>query len=664
MSYVLMPNWPLFNIERSFCAMKVSEEIRGFKSVKITVEGISELKDAARRGRLWSVIATSAAKSGHPGGALSSMDIYTLLLGVANVTPENAEAMDRDRIVVSHGHTSAGFYSALAAHGFFDPEEMYSNFRRTGSPYQGHVERDVPGVDWGTGNLGQGLAAGVGFALAARARQDKSRTWVVMGDGEQVKGQIAEARRIAVKERLHKLTAIVDWNDIQISGRLEDVMPVNIAELWEADGWNVIECDGHSFQKMYDAFKEASESESCTVVLCRTVMGKGVSFMQNIPDYHGKPASGELLEKALTELGGDMAMFEKALERRKGALPEGREVKAETAVLDLGTPHTYTKEDKKDNRGAFGKALAEVGELNYKKSDRTPILVFDCDLAGSVKVDGFAKVCPASFVEAGIQEHATATAAGTASTAGVVSVWADFGAFATDEVYNQQRLNDINRAGTKTVLTHVGLDVGEDGMTHQCIDYVGLFRNTFGWKVVVPADPNQTDRAARWMLTEPGNICLAMGRSVLPAILKEDGTPFYGDGYTFAYGAIDELREGSDAVILAMGHFAARAVEAHDILAKQGIKAKVLHCASPLGIDEAELLSLIGDMPLVTCEDHNADTGIGAAAAMAAVHAGKAVKLVNMGVTHYGFSGPSGEVMAEMKLTAEDIAETVKGLLK
>lgn len=95
-------------------------------------------------------------------------------------------------------------------------------------------------------------------------------------------------------------------------------------------------------------------------------------------------------------------------------------------------------------------------------------------------------------------------------------------------------------------------------MTHQCIDYVDNFRNTFGWKVVVPADPNQTDRATRWMLTEPGNVCLAMGKSVLPAILKEDGTPFYGDSYTFSYGAIDELRKGSDAVILAMGHFAAR----------------------------------------------------------------------------------------------------------
>ena len=168
--------------------MKVSEEIRGFKSEHISAEGILELKEAARKGRIWSVLATSVAKSGHPGGALSSMDIYMTLLGVANVTPESADDEDRDHIVVSHGHTSAGFYSALAAYGFFSPEEMYPNFRRTCSPFQGHVERDVPGVDWGTGNLGQGLAAGVGFALAARARGSKARTWVVMGDGEQVKG--------------------------------------------------------------------------------------------------------------------------------------------------------------------------------------------------------------------------------------------------------------------------------------------------------------------------------------------------------------------------------------------------------------------------------------------------------------------------------------------
>ena len=481
-----------------------------------------------------------------------------------------------------------------------------------------------------------------------------------MGDGEQVKGQVAEARRIAVKEKLASLTAIVDWNDIQISGRLEEVMPVDIPALWAADGWKVIECCGHDYAELYK--------------VCHTTMGKGVSFMENIPDYHGKPASGDKLEEALKELGGDMALFESVLEARRGPLPKGRSVAHEAAHLDLGTPHTYTKEDKKDNRGAFGKALAEVGELNHDLAGATPIIVFDCDLAGSVKVDGFAKVCPDEFIEAGIQEHTTATAAGAqehttataagaASSAGVVAVWADFGVFASDEVYNQQRLNDVNRAGIKTVLTHSGLDVGEDGMTHQCIDYVGLFRNTFGWRVVVPADPNQTDRATRWMLTQPGNVCLAMGRSVLPVVLKEDGTPFFGGDYEFRDGAIDVLRDGKDVTILTMGHLAGRAVEAAEALAKEGISAKVLHCATPLTMDAEKLFELVGSTPLLTAEDHHADTGIGAIAALAFARACKAVKIKNLGVTRYGFSGPNKEVLADMGLCAEGIAAAAKELL-
>lgn len=644
--------------------MKVTEEIRNFKAESISANGIEELKEASREARVWAVVATAAAKSGHPAGALSSMDIYMTLLGAANVTPALADSPERDRIVVSHGHTSAGFYAALAAYGFFPAHEMAANFRRAGSPYQGHVERDVPGVDWGTGNLGQGLAAGVGFALAARARGSQAHSWVVMGDGEQVKGRVAEARRLAAKEKLTNLTALVDWNDIQISGRLEEVMPVNIPALWAADGWQVVECDGHDYNALYRAKKAAKEASVPTVILCRTTMGKGVSFMENIPDYHGKPAAGEKLEQALKELGSDISLFNAVLEDRKGPLPKGHHVAPEKPALALGVPHTYTKEDKKDNRGAFGKALAEVGELNYKKADATPMLVFDCDLAGSVKVDGFAKVCPDNYVEAGIQEHMTATAAGAASAAGVVSVWADFGVFASDEVYNQQRLNDINRAGTKTVLTHSGLDVGEDGMTHQCIDYVGLFRNTFGWNVVVPADPNQTDRATRWMLTEPGNICLAMGRSVLPVVTKEDGSPFYGGDYEFRDGAIDLLREGTDVVILAMGHLAGRAVEAHEALAKEGISAKVLHCATPLTMDKEALFALVGELPLLTCEDHHADTGIGAVAAMAFARAGKAVRIKNLGVTRYGLSGSNSDVLADMGLTAAGIAAGVRELLK
>lgn len=152
-------------------------------------------------------------------------------------------------------------------------------------------------------------------------------------------------------------------------------------------------------------------------------------------------------------------------------------------------------------------------------------------------------------------------------------------------------------------------------------------------------------------------------RGVLPVVLKEDGTPFYGEGYTFNYGEIDVLREGKDAVILSMGHFAGRAIAAHDLLAAEGISVKVLHCASPLGMDAQKLIELVGDKPLITCEDHHVNTGIGSISSMMFARAGKAVRIVNMGVTHYGCSGPGSEVMAEMKLSPADIASEVKGIL-
>jgi transketolase len=606
---------------------------------------------------------TAIAGSGHTGGALSSIDIYNILLAVADLTPKNLAEPGRDRILASHGHTSAGLYSALAAWGFIDRDELVPNFRRAGSPYQGHVERSVPGVDWGTGNLGQGLSAGVGFAIAARARGEKSRVFVVMGDGEQPKGQIAEARRIASKEGLRSVTALIDYNHIQISGWIDDVMPADIPALWRADGWDVIECDGHSYASLYDALRRADASESPAVILCRTVMGKGVSFMEGTEEYHGKPASGDLLAKALAELGGDMAEMERLRALRLAPLPGERRATSPAPSLDTGTPIVYTAQDKKDNRGAFGTALADVAERNSGVAGRTPIIAFDCDLAASVKLDAFAKKCPARFIQAGIQEHATATAAGAASVAGVVSVWADFGVFGLDEAYNQQRLNAINGASLKTVLTHVGLDVGEDGMTHQCIDYVALARAILGCRIIVPADPNQTDRATRWMLGQQGNIFLAVGRSVLPAILNEDGTPFFGQNYAYRYGEIDRLRDGSDATILAMGHMAGSAIIARDALAAKGISAQVLHSSSPLGIDGAELVSLIGTRPLVTCEDHEADTGLGAIAGLCLARAGTAVRMKNLGVTRYGDSGNSKEVIARMGLAPSDIARAVESLL-
>ncbi|MDR1884751.1 MAG: transketolase [Synergistaceae bacterium] len=639
------------------------ENLRNFGAGEVTGKQADILGSIARSCRLDAVLMTAIAGSGHPAGSLSSADIYNILFAVADVTPSNCCDQDRDRIVVSHGHTSPGVYAALAEWGFIKRDEVCANFRRAGSPFQGHVERDVPGVDWGTGNLGQGLAAGVGFALADRVCGRDSRVFVVMGDGEQPKGQLAEARRIASKERLSSITALIDRNHIQICGRTEDIMPADIEAIWAADGWGVLNCDGHDFADLYRTLKKAASSPIPTVIICRTIMGKGVSFMEGVPDYHGKAASGDLLVQAIAELGGDVGDLARLKELRTGPLPEGRTNSPERPVLDVGTPFVYGASDKKDCRGAFGDALADVASRNAGTPGRTPIIALDCDLAPSVKLDGFAKKCPEFYFQTGIQEHATATVAGAASIAGVVPVWADFGVFGIDEAYNQQRLNDINRASAKVVLTHVGLDVGEDGMTHQCIDYVALFRNMFGWKVVVPADPNQTDRVTRWMLGEPGNICLAVGRSVIPAILKGDGAPIFGDGYCFRYGGIDVLRSGKDAAIMAMGQIAGRALAAAESLAKKGINVRVLHSSSPLGMKPDELLDLVSGRPLVTCEDHNVNTGLGAIASMHIARSGLSVRMKNLGVTRYGDSGAASDVYARMGLSQHDIEAAVESLL-
>ncbi|MBQ3395425.1 MAG: transketolase, partial [Synergistaceae bacterium] len=411
-------------------------------------EQITSLNEAARRARVAALTMVSAAKSGHPGGAFSSMEMFMTVYGVADLTPENCNELRRDYVVISHGHTSAGVYGALSEWGFIDRDEAMSHFRNCGSIFQGHVERDIPGIDWGTGNLGQGLSAGAGFALAQRANGHNGRVYVLMGDGGQTKGQLAEARRTAVKENLTGLVALIDWNDIQLSGLRKEIMPCNIKALWEADGWEVVEVNGHSFGELYDALKAAGTRGKPTVLMCKTVMGKDGGVMEGVATYHGKPPAVEDYNAIVQGLGESPDTLTKALEKRKtSSNAKGRKIDFPSAPsIDTGTPFDYEGKKVSDNRGAFGKALADVGKLNYKHEGRTPILVFDCDLHPSVMTGAFSKNCPDWYVQSGIQEHNVATMSGTASIAGVVSLWAEFGVFGIDEVYNQQRLNDINLA--------------------------------------------------------------------------------------------------------------------------------------------------------------------------------------------------------------------------
>lgn len=633
---------------------------RGFAVPELDDTSAAELEERARELRGAILTMTTLAASGHPGGSMSSLEIYLVLYHFANVDPARPRAEERDRIVISHGHTSPGVYCALADAGFFKLDDAVAHFRQAGSVFEGHVERSVPGVEWGTGNLGQGLSAGVGFALASRLTGAGFRTYVAMSDGEQHKGQVAEARRLAVKEGLTSLTAIVDLNGIQISGSTADVMPVDVAADFAADGWGVIECDGHDVRALYAAIASATaDTERPVAVIARTVIGKGVSFMEGKAEFHGRGLTPEEYARAIAELGCEPTL-EAARERRGGvtltpALHRGERRWA----YDPGTPRDYTREKDSDNRSAWGAALADIAGANPD----APIAVLDCDLATSVKTDAFARVRPTGFIQCGVGEHNAATVAGALSVSKVLTFFSDFGVFGIDEVYNQQRLNDINEAHLKLAVTHCGLDVGEDGKTHQCLDYVGAFRTMFGWKVIVPADPNQTDRAVRTLPVTPGCVALAMGRSKLPVILDADGAPLFGGDYAFEYGTATWAREGTQGAIITMGTVAGAAVEAADLGAEHDISLGVCIVSSPLDLDD-EAMAKAAAMPwILVAEDHGWRTGLAASVAEWVASRGIGVRVIAHGVTGYQSSGASDDLLTRAGLDAVGIITRVRSLL-
>lgn len=601
---------------------------------------------------------TTLAGSGHPGGSMSSIDLLLALYSVIRCEPEHPFLADRDRVVVSNGHISPAVYSALALRGYFDLDDAISQFRLFGSKFEGHIEREVPGVEWSSGNLGQGLSAGAGMALASRVNQIPYRVYVLMGDGEQQKGQISEARRFAVKYKLNNLTALIDYNRLQISGNISDVMPQNIRLNWESDGWQVWEIDGHSYPEIFQALEKASRAAQPALILAHTVMGKGVPFMENLAKYHGSALPEDQLAEALQTLGQPNRLDEFKKLREKFKPANGHDGQRFDLRCDLqpGRPILYEKET--DNRSAWGAAIADLAETNKKKN--TPIVVVDCDLQASVKTAAFEKATPDRFIQAGIMEQNSAVLSGALSTCGIQVFWSDFGIFGLDEVYNMQRLNDINHTNLKVVLTHVGIDVGEDGKTHQCVDYIGLLRNLYNFRLICPADPNQTDLITRWLVNKPGNYLVTMGRSKLPILHDEDGKVFYGPKYSFEYGKADILRVGNDGSVFVTGTPVGRALKAVDILREEGIYLHLIYVSSPLSIEREILETAAKTGVIFSVEDHNVRSGLGSILADRLNEERLCARLVKLGLGSYAGSGSPEALYRWAGLGSADIVARVK----
>jgi len=624
-----------------------------FEREELTNEELIKLKALSRLAKGDILTMTRLAGTGHPGGSISSLDAYLVLFSYAKLS-----GTPRDRVVISHGHTSPGVYSALARLGHMPADEVTAFFRKGGSPFEGHVVKGIPFIDWSTGNLGQGLSAGCGFALASRIKEEDAHVYVFMGDGEQQKGQLSEARRFASKYKLNNITALIDYNRLQISGSINHVMPQNIIENYLSDGWNVVEINGHDYNELYAAFRKARNSDNPVCILAHTVMGNGIPFMENKEKYHGNPLNEKEYKDALEalEMEDNMEFYR---EKRKGQWTWKPSVHSETLNVDTGSPFTYTDEDKLDNRSAFGKTLKDLGDKNIGKG--CTICTFDCDLAGSVKTGDFCSAYPDYFFQGGIQEHNTATVAGALSTTGILTFFAAFGAFGIDETYNQERLNDINHTNLKLVLTHVGLDVGPDGKTHQCIDYVGLSRNLFNFKTIVPCDPNQVDRAVRYIAGTKGNFLLATGRNRWPVICSNDKKPVFGDEYVFEYGKMDTIKEGRDGAIIAYGGMVLKAVKISEELAEKGIALKVINMPCVHETDNDVMREILAQPYVFTYEDHNVFTGIAPVVTGYLLRNGYRGKFESFGVRHYGASGDTEEAYA---IEGLDVESMVKALLE
>ncbi|MHB0976717.1 MAG: transketolase [Candidatus Aquicultorales bacterium] len=273
-----------------------------------TAEKVQQITDRARRMR-WDIVKMiGTAGSGHPGGSLSAADIVaTLYFHEMRHDPGNPSWPERDRFVLSKGHAAPVLYAALAESGYFERDELWT-LRQFGSRFQGHPDmRKLPGVEVSTGSLGQGLSIASGMALGLKLDRLDSRVYAVIGDGESQEGLIWEASMFAAHRRLDNLTAILDYNNLQIDGAVCDICDVApVAAKWRAFGWHVVEIDGHDVHEIIGAFEEARETKGKpTMVVARTVKGKGVSFMENQVDYHGKAPNAEEMEKALAEISKD-----------------------------------------------------------------------------------------------------------------------------------------------------------------------------------------------------------------------------------------------------------------------------------------------------------------------------------------------------------------------
>ncbi len=655
---------------------------------------IEELQQIAKKIRWYSMIAISAAGSGHTGGTMSVIDIAAALyFKKINHDPKNPEWEKRDRVFWSAGHKAPALYASLGLSGYFEIDEIV-NLRRLFSGFEGHPNRfKLPGIEASSGSLGQGLGIAVGSALNAKLDGMVYRVFCILGDGELDEGSVWEAAMSASHYRLDNLFAIVDRNNLQIDGFTSEVMEIEpIAKKWQSFGWNVAECDGHNIE---DILKELDKFEKIkgkpSILIAKTVKGKCVSFAENVCAYHGMPpkdgkSGEESLEKALQ----DIACREMTTEKLEELLERNRKYQDKIDKKIIGLVPVFSEDyfwnvqdnmkvEMIPNRSGFGTTLEEIG-------DDPRVVALGADITDSIKMSSFYLGHPERkprFFSMGIAEqNMTAVAAGLAKE-GKIPFIGSYGVFITGRNWDQLRTTVCyNNYNVKIVDAHGGISVGPDGATHQALEDISNLYYLPNMHIVVPCDSIEAQKATKAIAAITGPAAIRLAREATPVVTK-NGTPFefgkaniiryrkksenFKDGFEMIVS--DKYRsENEDLSIIACGPVVAEAMRAAYILREEeGFEVRVINVHTVKPIDRAAVINAAKQTRLVITVEEHQKGGFGNIVAGILME-GKAldqpVKMKMMGVDdRFGESGQPWELMKLFGLTAEFIVKNALGLL-
>jgi transketolase len=594
-----------------------------------------------------SIRATTAAGSGHPTSSMSAAHLLAVLFADhLRYDVKDPAFRGNDRFILSKGHASPGLYATLKAIGAFGDDELLT-LRKEGSPLQGHPAPipEMPWIDVATGSLGQGLAVGLGMALAMRLDGTDGRVWVMLGDSEVAEGSVWEAMEAVSFHQASAVTAILDLNRLGQRGPTMHGWHADVfRDRAQAFGWTVLEIDGHDVEQIDRAYRDAVADDRPTFIVARTEKGHGVSFLADKEGWHGKAVPSDQMPAAIAELGG---------ERHLVVTPPSP---PELVHLDLEREDADTPAPAYDGpvatRKAFGDALAWLAR------HRPDVVVLDGEVGNSTYTEEVEAVAPERFVQMYIAEQSMIGVQTGLQALGKTAFAATFGAFLT-RAGDQIRMGAISRADLRISGSHAGISIGEDGPSQMAVEDLAMFRALNGSTVLYPADGNSTVQLATTMCDLEGISYLRSTREATERLYPPEETFPVGGSKTLASS------EGDRVTLVAAGITLHEALAAHDVLGAEGIAARVLDCYSVKPIDAATLRRALDETELlVVVEDHRVEGGLGdavldALAATGPLH-GRVVKL---GITTMPGSATAEQLRAWAGIDATGIATAVRRAL-